>query len=389
MAVSPDDIGIVGVGRLGICLALSLESGGFNPLCTDIHLPTLHSIENKTLESLEPGVSDMLASSTNIKTTHNIHDVLDKKVIFVLVATPSLPDGSYNHSAIEDVLDDIHVYCSGKSEFDKKYMVICSTVMPTYCETLQSQVSKYNIEICYNPEFIAQGSILKDMRNPDIVLIGESSSAAGDIIQNIYEKIVHNSPRICRMSPTEAEITKISLNCFLTTKIAFANCVGDIVRSVGGDPTRVLSAIGSDSRVGSKYFRWGHGFGGPCFPRDNRAINFFARQHNLTNLIGESTDAINKLHIANLASYIKNTVPVDKKLLFTYLSYKPDSIIIEESQQLQLALQLSREGYLVYVKERDSVRSLIEREYPQSNFIYINDNDISDEFVDIHKLISA
>jgi len=389
MDVSPDDIGIIGVGRLGICLALSLEEGGFHPLCTDISAYTLDCIEKRTLESLEPGVSEMLTESKNIQTTHNIKNVIDKKVIFVLVATPSLPDGSYDHSAIESVIDDINKYCSGKSVFDKKYIVICSTVMPEYCNTLQTRLSKYNIEICYNPEFIAQGSILRDMRNPDMVLIGESSRKAGDIIEEIYKKIVHNTPKICRMSPTEAEITKISLNCFLTTKIAFANCIGDIVKSIDGDPTKVLSAIGSDSRVGSKYLRWGHGFGGPCFPRDNRAINFFARQHSLTNLIGESTDVSNKMHIANLVSYIKKTVSVDKKILFTYLSYKPDSTIIEESQQLQLALQLSREGYSIYVKERESVRGFILRDYPDSKFVYINDNYMPDDAVDIHNLIPA
>jgi len=381
---SVNKVGIIGTGRLGLCLALSLEQGGFDILCNDINTDMLDSIKNKTLISSEPSINKMLANAKNINITYNLHDILDNNLIFILVATPSLPDGSYDHSAIEQIIIDIEKYYESREVFDKKYIVICSTVMPTYCDSIQAKLEKYNIEVNYNPEFIAQGSIIRDMNNPDMVLIGESSKEAGDIIEYVYKKFVKNTPTYCRVSPTEAEITKIALNCFLTTKISFANCIGDLVKKVGGNPHNVLSAIGADSRIGNKYLRWGYGFGGPCFPRDNRALNFFARQHDITNNIGEATDISNKIHLKNIISQIQENFSKDTNILFTSVSYKPDSIILEESQQLQLAFALQESGYNIYIKERDIVKEHIIREYPNTKFNYISYDDIVDNCVDIN-----
>ena len=377
-------LGIIGVGKLGLCLALLLEKGGFDVICNDINTLILDSIKNKTLISSEPSINEMLDNSKNINITYNLQDVLDNKLIFILVATPSNTDGSYDHSSIDKIVIDIEKYYENREVVDKKYIVICSTVMPTYCDSIQAKLKKYNIEVNYNPEFIAQGSIIRDMNNPDMVLIGERSKEAGDIIEYVYKKFLKNTPTYCRVSPTEAEITKIALNCFLTTKISFANCIGDLVKKVGGNPHNVLSAIGADSRIGNKYLRWGYGFGGPCFPRDNRALNFFARQHDITNNIGEATDISNKIHLKNIISQIQENFSKDTNILFTSVSYKPDSIILEESQQLQLAFALQESGYNIYIKERDIVKEHIIREYPNTKFNYISYDDIVDNCVDIN-----
>ena len=383
MSLTPE-IGLVGVGKLGICLALSLEHRGFNVLCNDINISLLDSIKNKTLESTEPHINEMLYKSKNLLTTHNIYDIFSKNLIFILVATPSLPDGSYDHSAIEQIVSDIEKYYITNTVNDKKYLVICSTVMPKYCDNLQERLSKYNIEVNYNPEFIAQGSIIRDMNNPDMVLIGERSKEAGDIIEHIYKTFVNNTPKICRVTPLEAEITKIALNCFLTTKIAFANCIGDLSKKVGADPTNVLSAIGSDSRIGNKYLRWGFGFGGPCFPRDNRALNFFARNENIVNNIGEATDISNKIHLDNLINLIELNIPKAQNILFTSVSYKPESIILEESQQLQLAVALHNKGYNIYIKEREIIKHYISQMYPNIAFNYLLENETVSNYIDIN-----
>jgi len=377
-------LGIIGVGKLGLCLALLLEKGGFDVICNDINTLILDSIKNKTLISSEPSINEMLDNSKNINITYNLQDVLDNKLIFILVATPSNTDGSYDHSSIDKIVIDIEKYYENREVVDKKYIVICSTVMPTYCDSIQAKLKKYNIEVNYNPEFIAQGSIIRDMNNPDMVLIGERSKEAGDIIEYVYKKFLKNTPTYCRVSPTEAEITKIALNCFLTTKISFANCIGDLVKKVGGNPHNVLSAIGADSRIGNKYLRWGYGFGGPCFPRDNRALNFFSRQHDIINNIGESTDINNKVHLTYLISHIQEKFSKETSILFTYVSYKPDSIILEESQQLQLAIALQESGYNVYIKERDIVKKNIIKNYPNINFKYISCDDIIDNYIDIN-----
>merc|ERR1719253_1400888 len=108
---------------------------------------------------------------------------------------------------------------------------------------------------------------MNGLATAEVVLIGEGSKEVGDILQAVYEESTTSSPRICRMSPQSAEIMKLSLNCFVTTKIAFANMVGDIADSTpGADKDAILAAIGADARVGPKCFKPGFGFGGPCFP---------------------------------------------------------------------------------------------------------------------------
>ena len=118
---------------------------------------------------------------------------------------------------------------------------------------MQKRLDKYNYKVCYNPEFIAQGDIINGMIRPDMVLIGGSPSAA-DKLEGIYKTLLKNNPKICKMSTTEAEITKIALNCFLTTKVSFSNLIGDIVVKAGGNPSVVLNAIGSDTRAGNKFY---------------------------------------------------------------------------------------------------------------------------------------
>jgi nucleotide sugar dehydrogenase len=223
--------------------------------------------------------------------------------------------------------------------------------------------------VSYNPEFIAQGTILKNQEKPDIVLIGEGDKLAGDILEKIYKKHTSNNPSICRMSKTEAEICKISLNCFLTTKIAFANMVGDIAINSGYNPEKILLAIGSDTRIGSKYINHGYGYGGPCFPRDNRALAIYANKKGIDALISKASDKSNKLHLDYLVeNFIKNN-PVNKQVIIESVTYKPDSTILEESQQLLFVYKLAKKGYSVLIKERNSVINELKEKYGDI-FIY-------------------
>ena len=135
------------------------------------------------------------------------------------------------------------------------------------------------------------------MENPDIVLIGEDTKEAGDIIEEINLSVAKNDTKVFRMNPISAEITKISLNCYVTMKIAFANSIGDLCIESGAEYERVLEAIGSDSRVGNKYFKYGYGYGGPCFPRDNRALGIFSKDMDRKVVFSKVTDISNKIHL--------------------------------------------------------------------------------------------
>ena len=242
--------------------------------------------------------------------------------------------------------------------------------MPEYCDSLQEKLSPYNYTVSYNPEFIAQGNILNDQAYPDMVLIGQANKEVGDIVQEHYEKMTMNTPKICRMSRTQAELTKLSLNCFLTTKIAFANMVGDIAIASGVDPNPVLAAVGNDTRVGPKYLRYGFGYGGPCFPRDNRALGIFARDKGQLALISAASDDSNALHLSFQVEKFIDENPKDTPVVITDVTYKPGTSIIEESQQLKFAVRLAQAGYKVTIRERREVIEKINKQYAQIPFRY-------------------
>lgn len=256
------NVSIIGIGKLGLCFALTLEKSGYGVVGVDINQTYVNLINGKQLSSSEAGVEDLLNKSKNFRATTSISEAVEySDMLFIIVATPSLPNGRYDHSQVDGVVENLKQIGKQKRQ---KHFIVCCTTMPGYCDSITQQLNDLNYTVSYNPEFIAQGTILRDQANPDMVLIGEANKEVGDMIQSVYEKHTLNQPRYARMSPLEAEITKLSLNCFLTTKIAYANMIGDIVKSVGGNPDAVLSAIGSDSRIGNKYLRYGYGYGGPC-----------------------------------------------------------------------------------------------------------------------------
>lgn len=190
-----------------------------------------------------------------------------------------------------------------------------------------------NVTISYNPEFIAQGDVMRGLVNPDVVLIGEGDKEIGEWLENLYVGVCDNKPSIHRMSPESAEITKLSVNCFITTKIAFAyafplalvpytcrNMVGDAAsRTPNADAEAILQAVGSDSRIGLKYIRPGYGFGGPCFPRDNRALGNYVKSLGIEPLIPFSTDESNRQHARCMAETFLEQ-DLDVVSYFLYLS---------------------------------------------------------------------
>ncbi len=343
------NLSVVGIGRLGLCFALTLEKAGFNVVGVDIDEQYVNLINEKMLTSPEPDVEKFLKESSNFVATTSLVSALDHSdFIYVVVATPSLQDGHYDHSQIDNLVEKIQVLGPRKNT---KNLVICCTTMPEYCDQVADKLKNYDYTVSYNPEFIAQGTILRDQASPDMVLIGEANEEVGKEIASHYIQMTNNVPKICRMSRTEAEITKISLNSFLTTKITFANMVGDVVKRAGYEPDRVLAAIGSDSRVGNKYLRHGYGYGGPCFPRDNRAFSAYAKSRYIFPLLPSAVDDYNSLHLTYQVEDFAEKNSKDEPVVLTQLAYKPGTTILEESQQLRFAVHLARRGYNVIIRE--------------------------------------
>ena len=342
-------IGLIGAGRLGICLALLIEQAGYDVIASDVREDYVKGLQEKRITTSEPDVQELLEKSTRIQfTTDNRRVIVESDIIFTLVQTPSLEDGSYDVSAVWKVIGDfqqIDGMLNGKS------LVVGCTTNPGDCEQFQKRLEMGGVGVYYNPEFIAQGSIVRDLRFADMVLIGGTGKHTS-VLDEIYEKIQDGfkDPSIHNMSTKAAELTKIAVNCFLTTKISYANQVGQVMIKSGMEDEigTVLKAIGSDDRIGRKYLGFGFGFGGPCFPRDNRAFAACSQQVGVENSIGETTDNFNNEHSDFLRDYYLNKNPDELPYCFKYLTYKAGIDILTESRPYDLALALLEEGYKVY-----------------------------------------
>ena len=349
-------IGLIGAGRLGICLALLCEQAGYEVLVSDIREDYIKALQNKEINTNEPEVAKLLEQSTRLEATTDNREVIKEcDIIYTLVATPSLPDGSYDASAVWKVIEDIQ---SCEFSLEGKSFIVGCTTNPGDCKLFQTELNPYGVDVFYNPEFIAQGSIIRDLQHADMVLIGGKSNEVYDELCELYNKIQVTQPKISLMSTTAAELVKLAVNCYLTTKISYANMVGETLTlaGLGDEIDSVLDAIGSDSRVGKKYLKYGYGFGGPCLPRDNRAFAAYAQALGVDHGLGFTTDEINDNHAAFLC---KRMIDENKKKLPFYIediAYKPGTDILTESQQLRLATDLLEKGKKVYIG-RSNIRA--------------------------------
>jgi len=352
-------IGIIGAGRLGLTFALLCEKNGYDVIVSDIREDYVFNLNQKICITNEPLIQSMLLDTTKFSaTTNNIEVIKNSDLIFIFVSTPSTLVGDYDTTKVFDVVSDFYSANSQDIQLYGKKVIVGCTTNPGDTEQVQQRLNMFNVRVAYNPEFIAQGEIVKGLEQSDIVLIGTEYTELGDDLIDIYNKIQTTTVNAYVMSPKAAELTKIGINCFLTTKISYANMMGDIMIKSGleNEISMVLSAIGGDTRVGKKYMNYGFGFGGPCLPRDNRALGHYAKNLGMELNLPLTVDNFNKEHANFLKEYYIGKNP-DKTVPFVmnYITYKKGTDITEESQQFQLCIDLLDEGYMLNVIEIDSV----------------------------------
>ena len=355
------NVSVLGIGRLGLCTALCLEKSGHNVIGMDVNRAYVDCVSSRQINSPEPKVDEYLKNAQNFIATTSLDDALNfSDIYFVVVPTPTGAYEAYDHNILSSLLIEIN-----KRKVENKHIVICCTVFPGYIKNIAYSLIKdcKNMTISYNPEFIAQGNIISGFENPDMILIGEGSKQIGDLLESIYKQMCKNQPRVCRMSPSSAEITKLAVNCFITTKIAFANSIGDVADlTKDANKYDILKAVGADSRVGNKCLNPGYGFGGPCFPRDNRALGSYIKKVGLDPLLQVTTDELNKKHAEFMANSLIKRGDV---CIFEDVNYKENCnvIIIEESQKLAVAELLAKNGKKVVIKDRESVNNEVRKKY--------------------------
>lgn len=382
--LSNNNITVIGIGKLGLGFSLLLERGGYNVLGVDIFPEYVEALNNKKMKCSESQYNELIESSKNFKATTNLEEGLNNSnIIFIIVQTPN-GGGSkfYDHTILSNLLEKIN-----KLKPKNKHFIIGCTVMPHYIDDIARIIlcDSENCTINYNPEFIAQGDIVRGFENPDMILVGtHNEEELSPLIREIYGRMANNMPIYNFMTPLEAEIVKISLNGFITTKISFANMISDLCDATGADKKTVLNAIGSDSRIGQKYFQPGLSFGGPCFPRDTKALKQLMEQHDIQSNILRSTTEYNEEHnriYAEIIAKNKNQKEDVKKTLkcyehkekngdvvytFSDVCYKPNTRIpiIEESSKLKIAEILVKKYKLkVIIKDIPILLAEVKKEY--------------------------
>ncbi len=349
-------ISVIGLGRLGAPMAAAMAARGLRVIGVEAEPAKLEALQHGRAPVFEPGLREMLlAGRDNLRVTTSIADAVgDSEITFIVVATPTEPDGTFSLRHVLPVCEAIGRALASKREFHT--VVLTSTVMPgstggAVLQTLERSSGKRagsDFGLCYNPEFIALGSVLRDFLNPDLLLIGESDSRAGALLQSLYQQVCENRPAIACMNFVNAEIAKLSINTYVTTKISFANMLARLCEKVpGADVDVVTSAIGVDARIGGKYLKGAISYGGPCFPRDNLALIALAEGLGAPAHLARATHEFNRAQIHDLADLVSQNLPSGGTAGILGLTYKAYTDVTEQSAGLLLARELATRGLRV------------------------------------------
>ena len=350
-------ISIVGLGKLGSPIVAVLASKGYDVVGIDTNPVFVEKINNHIAPVEEPQLQELLTEhkARISATTDWTKAIAESDMTTIIVPTPSGADGAFRNDYVLSVMDEIGRVLATKPGYH--LVVVHSTTMPgsvggpirKRLERASGRQVGPDLGLCYNPEFIALGRRhQRACLHPDFILIGESDNKAGDLLEGIYRKVVGANVSIAHMNFVNAELTKISVNTYVTMKISFANMLGEICgRLEGADVSVVADAIGRDTRIGRKYLKPAVGYGGPCFPRDTIAFGRVAHLVGGTADLALSTDTINRRQIARLTEMVSDLIPDGGTVAVLGMSYKPSTPVIEESQGIMLAKSLKDAGFAV------------------------------------------
>ena len=353
-------ISVCGLGKLGSCIAATLAVRGFDVVGIDIDREKVDKINRGVAPVDEPLLAEAVrVGHSRLRATLDPKDAVATDATFFIPPSPSLPDGSFSNEFLLKAMQP--VARAVKEAGKRNHLFVCSsTTTPGTIDTVLIPMLERELDgvcgedfgVCYNPEFIALGDVVNGLLDPDLVLIGESDPDSGAALEELYRKFNRNSPRIARMSIVSAELTKISLNSFVTMKISFTNQLRLIAaRHQGANIHAILDALGNDSRIGKKYLRAGLSYGGPCFPRDNRLLAYTARQVGLDAPLAEASDRVNERTKQELVDTVDQMATPGQTVAVLGVTYKPNTYITEEAAGLFLAQQLKRRGRRVLIHD--------------------------------------
>jgi len=334
----------IGLGKLGLIFSFILASKNNFVYGYDINQNINKDIiTNK--KSAEPKLNNLIKKySKNFKFEENFQlSVSNSSSSFIIVPTPSKKNKEFDNKYIINALNNIGPYLKNK----KKYIInITSTVNPSSCRSFINYLErKYKIKhgrefiLTYNPHLIALGSIYNDVINSDVVLIGSNEAYGHKYLKKVYSQIYKKKiTKLQFLKLDEAEIAKIAINTYITMKISFTNTISQISdKETNIDTSKILYAIGQDSRIGNKYLSLGALYSGPCFPRDNLNFSKYLIKKKLNYSLPEAIDTTNN---DQLGRYIKTFQKINKlknpKIGICGLSYKKNTNLSTRSPGLLL-----------------------------------------------------
>ncbi len=273
------NVSVIGLGKLGLPIACALAARGVPVVGLDRKEQLLADLRRPTFFCVEPGVDFAAVSKIGQLTSEYRVAIGNSDLSLVIVPTPSKPNDQFDNEFVLSACAAI-----GKELFDKPTphtVVIVSTVMPGSIDAeIRAELEQHSgkaagkgFHLLYNPQFVALGTVIEDFTTPDVILIGRCNQSAMIDLLEVYDKVMHTLPRIAVTTAINAEIAKLGLNCAVSAKINFANHLARIAERIPGtDIDAITEVIGCDRRIGPGYLRAAVNYGGPCFPRDVRAL---------------------------------------------------------------------------------------------------------------------
>jgi len=341
---------VVGAGYVGLTTAVCLAHLGNEVMVVEKLPEKVQALKEGKVPFYEPGLEEMLKENLSLGRlffTTELKEGLDfSDVIFICVGTPQRPDGSADLSQVEEVARETARFMESY-----KLLVEKSTVPVNTHKLIKRTVERYlkrrgkilEFDVASNPEFLREGSAVRDFLEPDRIVIGVESERARRIMEELYKDF--KCP-IIFTDPATAELIKHASNSFLAMKISYINMVADLCEKVGADVRLVAEGMGYDKRIGREFLRAGIGWGGSCFPKDIKAFIKMAKDHGVDFSLLEEVDKINQRRAVQFVEKVKSVLwsLKDKTLAVWGLSFKPNTDDIREAPSLRLVPMLLKEG---------------------------------------------
>ena len=352
---------VAGLGKLGLPMAAVFAESGHEVVGVDPVQPVVDALNEGRVLIDEPGLPEMIAANRErISATTDYADAIPgAEMTFIIVPTPSGDDGAFINDYVVTALEQIGAVLRDNPQ--PHLVAVTSTVMPGATAAVLAPAFEGalgrplgdGVSLCYSPEFIALGSVIRDLQTPDFVLIGADDEVEGQRLADFYLGIGGGRDvPVQVMNWVNAELAKISVNSFVTMKITYANMLAGICEGLpGGDVDVVTQAIGLDTRIGRRYLKGGPPFGGPCFPRDNRALGVAAETVGAPWDLAAATDRMNDGLAERIADAVTQATSEGDTVAVLGLAYKDNTPVVEESAGAKVAAALAARGRTVVVHD--------------------------------------